>query len=184
MRTETSGPSASRTFAGLTSRWTIPRACAWASPSRICAAASTARFVVELAALERVAERAAGDVLVGDVDVALVARERVGAQAGRVLELGGGGRLALRARAGGAGAGDDLERDLAVLALVEGVPDRAHPAAAERPQRPVAAEHEAVRSSVSRGLRHPRDTFPAGGRTPFGARGMGYECAEFRCKRA
>ena len=74
--------------------------------------------VVELAALERVPERAAGNVLVGDVDVSLVARERVGAQAGGMLELGRRGRLPLGARSGGACAGDDLERDLAVLALV------------------------------------------------------------------
>ena len=33
--TRTSGLSASRTFAGLTSRWTIPWACAFARPSRI-----------------------------------------------------------------------------------------------------------------------------------------------------
>ncbi len=56
--------------------------CAWASPSRIWAAASTAASVVELAALQRLAERAPGDVLVGDVDVAVVAGERV-ARAGR-----------------------------------------------------------------------------------------------------
>ena len=71
--------------------------------------------VVELAALERVTERAPGNVLVGDVDVPLVAGERVGTQAGGMLELRGGGRLALRARPGGACAGDDLERDLAIL---------------------------------------------------------------------
>ena len=41
-RTETPGPSASRTFDGLTSRCTIPSACACARPSRICEAVSTA----------------------------------------------------------------------------------------------------------------------------------------------
>ncbi len=41
-RTSGSGPSASITFAGFTSRWTTFFACAWARPSRICAADSTA----------------------------------------------------------------------------------------------------------------------------------------------
>ena len=42
-RTEISSPSAaSRTFAGFTSRWTMPCACACASASSTCAAASTA----------------------------------------------------------------------------------------------------------------------------------------------
>ena len=133
------------------------------------------RFVVELAALERVPERAARDVLVGDVDVTVVAGERVGAQAGGVPELRGGGRLALGARAGGACAGDDLERHLAALALVERVPDRAHPAAAERAQGPVAAEYEAVSKQAEPRPPPSPERFPADARTPLrAARGMGY----------
>ena len=52
-----SSPSASSTFDGLTSRWMIPRPCAWARPSRICAAASTASRVAQLA--RRASPRAA-----------------------------------------------------------------------------------------------------------------------------
>ena len=125
-------------------------------------------LVVELAVVERVTQRAPGDVLVGDVHVPLVARERIRPQASRMLELGGGGRLALRARAGGAGAGDDLQRDFAVPLLVLGVPDRPHSAAAERSERSVAPEHEPVRGRVSRGLRHPPDTFRSRARIPVG----------------
>jgi hypothetical protein len=124
-------------------------------------------LVVELAVLERVPERPSRNELVGDVDVSLVARERVGAQAGRMLELRGRSRLALGARTCRARTGDDLERDLTSLALVEGVPDRPHAAASERLERPVPAEHEPARSSVKRGLGHSQDTFPADGRTPF-----------------
>src|SRR5262249_18334425 len=91
---------------------------------------------------------------------------------------------------GGACAGDDLERYLAVLALVERVPDRSHPAAAERPQGPVAAEYEAVRSRLSRSLRHPPERFPARVRNPsrhardrrspvIRTVGMGYPCPKF-----
>ena len=125
--------------------------------------------VIELAAFERMTERATGNVLVRDVDVPLVARERVGTQTSGMLELGRGGRFPLRARSGGSCAGDDLERDLAILPRVEGVPDRSHPAAAERPERPVPVEDEGRRGSVSRGLAHPCDTFSAGRRSPLGA---------------
>ena len=50
--------------------------------------------------------------------------------------------LALGARGGLALARDDLERDVEPRLLVAGEPDRAGAAAAERAQRPVAAEHE------------------------------------------
>ena len=128
------------------------------------------RVVVELAAFERVAERAAWDVLVGDVHMALVAGECVRAQACGVLELRGRSRLALGARTGGARAGNDLQSDLAALPLVECVPDRAHAAASQRLQWAVPVEHEARRSSVNGGLRHSPDTFPVGGRTPFASK--------------
>ena len=56
--------------------------------------------VAELARPHRLAQRPAGNVLVDDVDVAGVARERVRAQAARVPEPRRRGRLALGPRAG------------------------------------------------------------------------------------
>ena len=129
--------------------------------------------VVELAALERVTQRAAGDVLVGDVHVAFVPRQRVRAYAGRVTELGRGRGLALGAGARGARPRHDLQGDLAAVSLVVGMPDRPHAAAAERSQGPVAPEHEAGRSLCCSCLRHPAHSFRAGGRTPSVSRGMG-----------
>ena len=98
--------------------------------------------VAEPPGAQRLAERAAGDVLVRDVDVAAVAAEVVGAQAALVAEPRGRLRLALRARSRLALARDDLERDLEAGPLVAGEPDRARAAAAERPERPVAVEDE------------------------------------------
>ena len=64
-----SSPSASRTLDGLTSRWTIPRACACARPSSTCAAVSTAAASSSSPARSRLPHGLSGDVLVGDVDV-------------------------------------------------------------------------------------------------------------------
>ena len=108
------------------------------------------RLVVQLAALEGVTERSSGDVLVGDVDVTIVARERERAEARGMLQLRRGGRLALGARSGAPRAGHDLECDLALFALVEGVPNGAHPAASQRLEQPVPAEHQRRRGSVNR----------------------------------
>ncbi len=124
-------------------------------------------LVVELPVVEGVTEGAPRDVFVGDVHVSLVPRERVCAQASRMLELRGGSRLALGPRACGARPGHDLERDLASSLLVVGMPDRAHSAASERPQRPVAPEHEPARGPVSRRLRHPAETFRAAEEIPL-----------------
>ena len=125
------------------------------------------RLVVELAALERVSQGPPRHVLVGDVDVALVAGKGVGAQAVWMPKLGGCGRLALGPRPGGSGSRNDLERDLSVSLQVAGVPDRPHPAAAERAQRAVAAEDEPARGCCCRGLRHPGESFRVDGETPF-----------------
>ena len=136
-------PSASRTFAGLTSRWTIPRACACASASSIWRAASTARAVVELAAPHRLAQRLAGDVLVGDVDVLGVAARSRSARRQRWWRSRAAASASRSARdAALPSRGDDLQRDVEARLLVAREPDRAGAAAAERPQRPVAAEDE------------------------------------------
>ena len=142
LRRETPRPSASRTFDGLTSRWTIPRPCACARASRIWAQASIADASSSSPLRKRLAEGPARHVLVGDVDVLRVAAEPVGALAGRMaqargglgLPLGSGRRLPLPRH--------DLEGHVEPVLLVAGKPDRAGTAAPQRPQRPVAAEDE------------------------------------------
>src|SRR5581483_8672689 len=91
---------------------------------------------------ERLPERATRDVLVRDVDVTRVAREREDPLAARVTERRRGTRLALRARGRLPLARDDLERHVEPRLLVAREPHLPHPARAERPQRPVAAEDE------------------------------------------
>ena len=88
--------------------------------------------VGDAAAAEELAQRAAGDVLVGDVDVTVVAAEPVGADAALVPQARR--RLHLPHRTCGALplARDDLERDLEPRALVAGQPDGARSAATER----------------------------------------------------
>ena len=150
--------SASSTFDGLTSRCTMPLRV------RVCERLGDLRghldrgLVVELARAHRLAQRAAGDVLVGDVDVRRVARERQDPLAPRVAEGGGGARLALGPVARLALPRDDLQRDVEAAALVARQPDVAHPAGAERPERPVPAEEEVA--GESRGG-HPRELLPA-----------------------
>ena len=88
--------------------------------------------VVQLAGPQRLAHRLPRHVLVGDVNVAPVPIEPVGAQAALVpqprrrqrLPLGPCRRLAL--------ARDDLQRDVEAGALVTREPDRARAAAPER----------------------------------------------------
>src|SRR5438105_1960330 len=100
------------------------------------------RGIVDLSAPQRLAKSASRNVLVGDVHVARVPAEPIGALAGRMaqpgrrlrLPLGAGGRLAL--------ARDDLQSDVEPVALVTSKPDGAGTAASERPQRPIASEHE------------------------------------------
>ena len=92
-------PWASRTFDGFTSRWTMPRPCACASASQICAATSIAPRSSSSPA--RIASRSVrpGDVLVGDVDVGRVTRQREDALAAGMAERGRGAGLALGAMA-------------------------------------------------------------------------------------
>jgi hypothetical protein len=82
--------------------------------------------VVELARRERLAERAAGDVLVGDVDMPRVARERVDALAARMAERGGGAGLTLGALGDPAFPDHHLQRDVQAVALVAREPHVAH----------------------------------------------------------
>ena len=89
------------------------------------------------------AHRLPGHVLVGDVDVARVPVEPVGAQAALVPQPCRRQRLALGPRRRFALARDDLERDLEAGALVTCEPDRARAAAAERAQGPIPLRQRA-----------------------------------------
>src|SRR5437588_1090132 len=112
------------------------------------------RRVVELPAPQRLAERAAGHVLVSDVDVAGVASEPVGALAGRMAQPGG--RLCLPFRPGRrlSLARDDLQRHVESVLLVTSEPDGARAAAAKRTQRAVATEHQLALDQRWGGVRH------------------------------
>ena len=101
--------------------------------------------VVELARAHRLAQRAARDVLVRDVDMRLVAGQREDPLAVLVPKRGCRARLALGPVAGLSLASDDLQCDIEPALLVAGEPHLTHPAGAEGSQRPVPAEEEVVR---------------------------------------
>ena len=146
--------------------WTIPRRWACASASAICAATSTAPRVVELSAADRLAQRAAGDVLVRDVDVRRVAGQRDDPLAARMPQRGCCARLALGPMPRLPFPRDDLQGDVEAAPLVAGQPDVTHPARAERSQRAVPAEDELL-GERRRG--HPRELLPRRGK-PFSDR--------------
>ena len=89
-------PGASSTFAGLTSRWTSPCACAWPS------AAQSWRAIVDRG-VDRgrrlLAQRAAGDQLHHQEEAAGLLADVVDRDDVRVVERGGGARLAQEALA-------------------------------------------------------------------------------------
>ncbi len=98
--------------------------------------------VVEVARGECVPHRSAGDVLVGDVDVAGIAGERVDPLAARMPERRCRLRLTLGARGRLSLTGDHLQRDVEARLLVAREPDVAHPTRPKRAQRPVSAEDQ------------------------------------------
>ena len=100
------------------------------------------RGVVELARRHRLAQGAARDVLVGDVDVVRVARERVDPLTARVPKRRCGSGLAVGALGDAALSADHLERDVEPVSLVAGEPYMTHPARSEGPQRAIAAEDQ------------------------------------------
>ena len=120
--------------------------------------------VVQVAGPKRLSHRLPRDVLVGDVDVARVPLERVGAQAALVPESRGRKRLPLRARGRLALARDDLQRDLEPGPLVAREPDRPRTAASERPQGPVALGHELTGGKRKGRLGHDLSVFAPPGR--------------------
>ena len=120
--------------------------------------------VADLAGVHRLAQRAAGDVLVGDVDVPAVARERVDALAARMAQRGGGLRLALGAHGRLALARDHLQRDVEAALFVAREPDVTHPSGAKRPQGSVPSKDELLREGSRRHppllLRAEENSFP------------------------
>ena len=80
------------------------------------------RRVVEFAGAQRLAKRAAGRVLVRDVDVLRVAAEPVGTLAARVPQPCGSLGLPLRTGPGLPLTGHDLERDVEPVLLVPAKP--------------------------------------------------------------
>ncbi len=110
--------------------------------------------VAELLRAEGVAEGEARGVLVGDVDVAALPAEGVGAQAGRVPEPRGRLGLPLRPEARLALPGHDLQGDVEPRLLVPGEPDRAAGAASQGAKWAVAAQGQIGPWGVGEGLGH------------------------------
>ena len=98
--------------------------------------------VVELARADQLAQRAAADVLVRDVHVAVVRAEVVRTHAALVAQARRRLHLACRACRALALPRDDLQRDVEPGLLVAGEPDRAGAAPTDRPERPIAVEDE------------------------------------------
>ena len=157
-------PSAvSRTFSGLTSRCTIPEACAAASPSSTPAMISSAvaggnRPLSLSSSLERapghvlhrqVQERAVG-ALVEDGDHVLVRqpRHRLGLADEPADEFLVPGQFGVH----------DLERHLAVKPRVGGPVDRGHPAVRDARGHRVAPVEQAPGEGIGQGIVH-RDDF-------------------------
>ena len=164
--------AASQTLSGLTSRWTTPCACAWASAS------ASARPVRSTSATSRppargggepVRERAAGHEARDDVQRAVVLDGVVDRDDVRVVaEARHQARLVAHALArlgaGGARAGA-CDRDRAVERQVVGEPDLLRAAAAEQALRQVAPgdqPHRRVRRSDGRHGQSRRDQQAAG----------------------
>ena len=139
--------------------------------------------VVEHPVPDRLAQRAARNVLVRDVHVSLVAVDGEYAGAIPVAEPGHGNRLPLGAGARLALLRDDLERDVPTLSFVPGEPHRAGATAPERAQRPIAAEDELVlgarcglahrlRADLAATLRSPARRSAGNGEAPAGFAAM------------
>jgi hypothetical protein len=133
-----------RTFDGLTSRWTRPRACAASRAAAICPAIATGLFLRQGAAREQLLELGAVDVAHGDVQLAgdlagVVDRDDV-----RVVDRGGEAGLAQEALAEALVlrelGGEDLQRDRPLEREVVGAEHDSHPAAADEGLQPVAGE--------------------------------------------
>ena len=131
-------------FDGLTSRWTTPCACAWDSASHSAIAIVDDVAVRQAPLLEHPVERRATDQLGDEIRALIVHRRLVQGHDSRVREPRGCARLAFKAPADDAFPGHDLDRDVALEALVAGHPDRAERPCAETPLQVVATERRAA----------------------------------------
>ena len=122
-------------LAGLTSRWTMPRACA--ASRRVGDLDAELEHAVERqrAARELVLQRPAVEQFHDDELLAVVLADVVDRADVRVVERRGDARLAAEAverfGVGGEIGGQELQRDLAAEADVLGAVDHAHAAGAE-----------------------------------------------------
>ena len=98
--------------------------------------------VVDVIGAEHLAQGAAADVFVRDVDMAAVAAEVVRPHAALVTQTGGGLHLTGRSRRALPLARHDLQRDVEACLLVARQPDRARAAASERLERAIPVEDE------------------------------------------
>ena len=128
-------PRSTRTFAGVRSRWTTPRACAWARAAAIGAQSRRASSQLRAAVGEERFERLAFHELHHEHGLTAILEHVVEPHDVRVLEARERGGLALEALAKLGIVGDPrvehLERDDAAQPLVVGTPDDAHATTAE-----------------------------------------------------
>ena len=147
------GASGTRTLAGLTSRCTTPRRCAWASASQSATPDAQHVAVRERAARARARPGTALDELGDEVDRLVVARGLVqGDDPGCDSRAAARASRSARAGRGRVGADDPLHRDLAVELLVVGGVDHAEAARPEAAREAVAARGRAPGPPGRRGL--------------------------------
>ena len=133
----------------MTSRWTTPRAWAWAERLAEHRADPQELAVADPPAGEQLRQARAADRLGDQVVGVLVGAGLIQCDDRRVAEAGRGDRLALGPSALLApvvgAALDPLDRDLALELLVVREPDRPERAGAEPLEQRVAVEHELAR---------------------------------------
>ena len=146
---------------GLTSRWTIPSSCAWASASQSAIPIPTMSRSDSRPSSSSCVQRPAAHQLGDQIGTLVVDRRLVEGHDPRMRETGGRAGLALEAAADDPLRGQDLDRHIALQALVAGHPDRAEGSGAEP-----AVEAVAVQDEREAAPRRCRSRAPAGRRRP------------------
>ena len=146
------GRSGTITLPGLTSRWTTPRPCAWASASHSATPTRSTSRSDSSPSRMQLGQRAPAHELGDQVDGLVVAPGLVEGDDPRVRQARRGARLALGARRHrGVVHRDALDRDGALEVLVLGQPHDAEAARADLAHEPVAAEHAPRVAAGARG---------------------------------
>ncbi len=127
------GCSGMRMFDGFTSRWTMPWACACPSASHRADRDLDDVPIRQPAGLEQRGERRSADQLGDEVRAVIVDGRLVQRDDRRVGQPRGDPGLALEPAADDAFAGENLDRDIAIEALVVAHPDGPEPARPEPP---------------------------------------------------